>query len=134
MTSIDRGSDAPAGRPPTRLVLERRMSANAGWTLTVYLAATLFGLALSALLVWSSGADVAKAFTALIKGAFGSEKAIYATLAKATPLILTGLATVVAFRAQVWSIGQEGQVYAGAMAAYTGYLLFAGCRLWPWCR
>lgn len=124
MTSIER--DTPAPRPATRIRIEPRVNRKPLWTFAMYLAATLFGLALSALLVWTSGADVIKAFSALLNGAFGSQKAIIASLAKATPLILTGLATVVAFRAQVWSIGQEGQVYAGAMGAYTGYLLFAG--------
>ncbi|MDA1287024.1 MAG: ABC transporter permease [Proteobacteria bacterium] len=109
-----------------RLTVERRLNRSARWTFAMYAAATLLGVALSALLLWTSGADVAKAFSALLKGAFGSQKAWIATLSKATPLILTGLATVVAFRAQVWSIGQEGQVYAGAMGAYLGCLVFAG--------
>jgi simple sugar transport system permease protein len=115
-----------ATQPRTRLSIERRLNRNAGWTFAMYLSATLIGLALSALLLWTSGADVVKAFSALLKGAFGSQKAWIGTLSKATPLILTGLATVVAFRAQVWSIGQEGQVYAGAMGAYLGCLIFAG--------
>ena len=109
-----------------RLTLERRLNASPGWTFAMYAAATIIGVALSALLLWTSGADVVKAFSTLLKGAFGSQKAWIATLSKATPLILTGLATVVAFRAQVWSIGQEGQVYAGAMGAYFGCLVFAG--------
>jgi simple sugar transport system permease protein len=37
--------------------------------------------------------------------------------ALATPLILTGLAVAVAFRAKFWNIGAEGQLLAGAMAA-----------------
>jgi general nucleoside transport system permease protein len=116
--------------PRKRLKLERRVNPKFSWTFTMYLAATLLGLALSALLLWTSGADVVKAFLTLLKGAFGSQKAWIATLSKATPLILTGLATVVAFRAQVWSIGQEGQVYAGAMGAYLGCLMFAGLPVW----
>lgn len=124
MTSIERDTGAP--RPITRIRIEPRVNRKPIWTFSMYLAATLFGLVLSALLLWTSGADVIKAFSALLNGGFGSQKALVATLAKATPLILTGLATVVAFRAQVWSIGQEGQVYAGAMGAYTGYLMLAG--------
>ena len=37
--------------------------------------------------------------------------------ARRAPLILTGLAVAVAFRAKFWNIGAEGQLYAGAMAA-----------------
>ncbi len=116
--------------PRGRLKIEPRLNPDARWTFVMYLAATVLGLGLSALLLWTSGADVVNAFFALLKGAFGSEKAWIGTLAKATPLILTGLATVVAFRAQVWSIGQEGQVYAGAMGAYWACLMFAGLPIW----
>ena len=123
MTSVDSGAG-------TRLKIERRVNPKTSWTISMYVLATVIGLALTALLLQTSGADVIKAFSALFKGAFGSQKAILATLAKSTPLILTGLATVVAFRAQVWSIGQEGQVYSGAMAAYLGCLLFAGLPVW----
>ncbi len=35
----------------------------------------------------------------------------------ATPLIFTGLAAAVAFRAKFWNIGAEGQLYFGALAA-----------------
>jgi ABC-type uncharacterized transport system permease subunit len=34
-----------------------------------------------------------------------------------TPLILTGLAAAVAFRAHFYNIGAEGQLYLGALAA-----------------
>ena len=39
------------------------------------------------------------------------------TLRWATPLILAGLAVAVAFRAGVWNIGVDGQLYLGAVAA-----------------
>jgi len=119
-------SDTSATSDRTRLAIEPRLNKNLRWTLTMYCAATVLGIGLSALLLWTSGADVTRAFGALLTGAFGSEKAWVGTLSKATPLILTGLATVVAFRAQVWSIGQEGQVYAGAMGAYLACLVFFG--------
>ena len=38
-------------------------------------------------------------------------------LTRATPLIFTGLAAALAFRARLWNIGAEGQLYLGAMAA-----------------
>ena len=53
----------------------------------------------------------------LVIGAFGSRLAITETLIRTTPLILTGLAAAVAFRARLWNIGAEGQFYAGALAA-----------------
>ncbi len=59
-----------------------------------------------------------RAFQSMIGGAFGSPTALLSvTLVRSVPLILTGLAIVVAFRAGVWNIGAEGQLYAGAIAA-----------------
>lgn len=47
-------------------------------------------------------------------------------LVKATPLLLTGLAVLVAFRGGYYNIGAEGQLYAGALAAaWLGQLPFA---------
>lgn len=53
---------------------------------------------------------------------FGGTKRIAATLAASTPLILTGLATAVAFRAGAFNVGVEGCVYIGGLAAaYVGF-------------
>jgi simple sugar transport system permease protein len=69
----------------------------------------------SGLIVWA-GAPILDAYAALARGALGSRFAISETLTRATPLILTGLAVAVAFRAKLWNIGGEGQLYAGALA------------------
>lgn len=81
-------------------------------------AALLLAMLLSALLFQAAGASPAAALGALLKGAFGSWRSTSETLVAATPLIFTGLATAVAFRARIWNIGAEGQVFAGAMFAY----------------
>ena len=49
-------------------------------------------------------------------GAAGSVFALTETLTRATPLIFTGLAAF-AFRARLYNIGAEGQLYAGALAS-----------------
>jgi simple sugar transport system permease protein len=62
--------------------------------------------------------DPARAARALLGGAFGSREAFLSiTLVRSVPLILTGLAVALAFRAGVWNIGAEGQLYAGAITA-----------------
>ena len=53
----------------------------------------------------------------MLLGGFGSVFAWSETLTRATPLILTGLAVTVAFKARLFNIGAEGQLYAGALAA-----------------
>lgn len=105
---------------------EPRTESDGWWTAASFAMAVAAGLAVSALLLASTGADVGQVFLALLQGAAGSPKALATTLVKATPIILTGLATVIAFRAQLWSIGQEGQVFAGAMGGYLGAQLLAG--------
>ena len=64
------------------------------------------------------GYDVPRALGALWRGSVGSSYALTsATLVRATPLLLAGLAVTVAFRAGVWNIGAEGQLLVGAAAA-----------------
>lgn len=79
--------------------------------------AIAFTLAVTSLLVAWAGAPVGRAFALLLEGGFGSRLALTETLTRATPLILTGLAAAVAFRARLYNIGAEGQLYAGAIAA-----------------
>jgi ABC-type uncharacterized transport system permease subunit len=62
--------------------------------------------------------EIGRALDAFWRGAFGSRYALFsATLVRAVPLTLTGLAVAVAFRAGVLNIGAEGQFLAGAVAA-----------------
>jgi general nucleoside transport system permease protein len=75
------------------------------------------------------GYDPAEAAGAMTGGSVGSLQAFLSvTLVRAVPLILTGLAVAIAFRAGVWNIGAEGQLYAGAIAAVWVGLEVGG---WP---
>jgi len=74
-------------------------------------------LALAAVPLAAAGAPILTAFRLMGEGAAGSIFALTETLTRATPLILTGLAAAVAFRARLYNIGAEGQLYAGALAA-----------------
>lgn len=78
-----------------------------------------------------AGADPTTVMGLILKGAAGSKFAALETLNRATPLIFTGLAVAVAFRARLWNIGAEAQLYAGAVVTVllaTGPL--AGTGLW----
>jgi simple sugar transport system permease protein len=57
------------------------------------------------------------AYAALIEGSLGSEKAIVTTLVEAAPLIFTGLAVGVGFKAGLFNIGANGQLLWGGFAA-----------------
>jgi ABC-type uncharacterized transport system, permease component len=67
-------------------------------------------------------ASVGAAYSGLLRGAVGSPAAISETLLRATPLILAGLAVALGFRAGLFNIGVEGQIYIGALfATYVGF-------------
>lgn len=76
-----------------------------------------FTLVAAAALLVLGGYDPVEAAAAMIRGSFGSWNTFLSiTLVRSVPLLLTGLAVAVAFRAGVWNIGAEGQLYAGAVA------------------
>ncbi len=100
-----------------RLQLEPRAHTPAWLNLALPLAALLATLVLCGGLVMLAGADVFEAYGALFRGALGSRFNLIETIVKASPLVFTGLAVAVAFRAKFWNIGAEGQLLAGAMAA-----------------
>jgi len=61
-------------------------------------------------------------YTWLFQGAFGSQRAIFISLQRATPLIFTALASMLAFRTGVFNVGVEGQFFIGAIAGtFVGY-------------
>jgi len=84
--------------------------------------------------LWALNVAPAPALQAIWSGAVGDREVGYlaplsATFLKTSPLLLTGLGVVVAWRAGMFSIGAEGQLLIGALAA-TGLWAVAG-RLTP---
>jgi simple sugar transport system permease protein len=65
-------------------------------------------------------------FRRLFEAAFLEKGALSDTIVSATPLIFTGLAAAVAFRMNLFNVGGEGQLYAGAITGATIALLLAG--------
>ena len=102
--------------PPFRIV--RRPEGGRWFWLQTFALAALAALVVTALLFRIAGAGVAEGFGALIDGAVGSRRVLLETLTRATPLILTGVGTAIAYRARIWNVGAEGQLFAGAMTAY----------------
>ena len=97
--------------------LEKRGESSAAALLLAPVGAIAFTLMVSALLVLWAGAPIGRTYEVMLLGGFGSVFAWSETLTRAVPLILTGLAVTVAFKARLFNIGAEGQLYAGAMAA-----------------
>ena len=97
----------------------------------IVLLGLIIAFALSGIFISISGGDPIEAFIVMFKGAFGERRKIWETLLRSSPLILTGLATVIAFKAQIWSIGQEGQLLAGAMFSFALYQIFQPILIRP---
>ncbi|MCV0395253.1 MAG: ABC transporter permease [Rhizobiaceae bacterium] len=84
-------------------------------TLLYPVGAVLVTFVVASGLVMMAGASPLAVFVLVARGAAGSQFALLETLTRATPLIFTGLAVAVAFRARLWNIGAEAQLYAGAV-------------------
>lgn len=124
-----------ADYPPTPLVDEGRTRATPpdeprkgiNWggllgELLIPLLAIVTALAIGALIIIATGADIGKAYGGLFLGAFGDTKAIANTLVESTPFIFAGLAVALGFKCGLFNIGAEGQLAMGAMsAAVAGY-------------
>jgi ABC-type uncharacterized transport system permease subunit len=80
-----------------------------------------FALAVAAvagsLLIWFIGQSPIEVYGLLLRSTWGSSYGVGQVLFKATPLILTGLAVAVAFKAGLFNIGAEGQLAAGSFIA-----------------
>jgi ABC-type uncharacterized transport system permease subunit len=76
----------------------------------------LVALALTGLMLIAMGINPLSAYLQILKGAFGSLNAITEDLVYATPIILTALAVILAFRCGLWNLGADGQLYLGAIA------------------
>jgi len=71
---------------------------------------------------WQAGVNALATNTSCPKGklCFGP---LSDTLVKASPILLTTLACIIAFRMRLWNIGADGQMFLGAWAA-TGVAVF----------
>lgn len=72
-------------------------------------------LLLGALMMLALGANPITGYRALLKGAFGGSYALSSTAIQAVPLLLVGVGICIAFRANVFNIGGEGQIAMGGL-------------------
>lgn len=97
--------------------IEPRDTPSRALSIGVPVMSAVIALALAAVPLAFAGANIFDAYVQMFNGIFGSMFAFTEMLTRATPLIFTGLAATMAFRAKLWNIGAEGQLYLGAMAA-----------------
>jgi general nucleoside transport system permease protein len=83
----------------------------------LYIVSVAVALALCALLVSVTGGSAPKVFSALLDGSLRSPGAWGLTITTAVPLLIVAVGTIVATKAGLVNIGQEGQLLLGAAAA-----------------
>ncbi len=67
-----------------------------------------------AVLIWILGSDPGTAFQALYTGSVGSFFNLGQTIMIASLLVCTGIGAAIPFRAHLWNVGGEGQLWFGA--------------------
>jgi general nucleoside transport system permease protein len=121
-------TEAASESAERRFAAERQRSDRIIQFVTPFVSVAI-AIAVGSLLILASGQDPVAAFAALWQGAFGSQRAIGETLLRSTPLMFTGLALAYGFRAGLFNIGAEGQLFLGGLAAAFVGIKVAGM---PW--
>ena len=80
-------------------------------------AMVVIALLVGAVLVLISGNDPLEAYATLISGAFSSKQRVSELFVKLVPVMIMGLGVSIAYKAQLWNIGAEGQFTIGAIAS-----------------
>jgi simple sugar transport system permease protein len=97
------------------------MTADAAARLARGFVGVLAVLAMAALIgaafILAAGKDPARAYGVFLWFTLGSANGFYESLVRTIPLTIAGLGIVVAFRANVFNIGVDGQAIAGGIAA-----------------
>jgi simple sugar transport system permease protein len=106
------------------LQIDRVPAPAGGWVLIVSVLAVFAALIAAAGIFWSFGLNPIHAYATVFTGTLADRRAAPEILRQAIPLLLCGVGLVLAFRAQFWNIGAEGQLLAGASGA-AGVALFA---------
>lgn len=128
---------ATAERAAQRPVAPRRSAVPAPLRrLAATLAPVVAAFVVGAVVLGVTGWDPLSVYRLMAREAFGSWANVQSTLAAATPLLFTGLATAIAFRAGAFNIGVDGSfVLGGLTAAWLGAAItgVSGWLLIPLC-
>ena len=89
--------------------IEPRNINSAVFSYGVPIVSAFVALILASIPLWLAGAPILISYVEMAKGVFGSKFAFSEMLTRATPLMFTGLAAALAFRAKLWNIGAEGR-------------------------
>jgi ABC-type uncharacterized transport system permease subunit len=104
--------------------IERRLSQPRWLTFAVPIGSVVIAFGVMTLVLLATHHAPGHTFRRIFDTAFSGEQSLNGTFISATPLLFTGLCAAVAFRMQLFNIGGEGQLYAGAaVGAAAGIVL-----------
>lgn len=86
------------------------------------LVAIFLAFLVAGLLIVAIGVNPLEAYSALIKGAFGSTYRLSETLLRMTPLLMISLGVAIGYRTGMFNMGGEGQFIIGMIAGTVVYL------------
>ena len=94
---------------------ERRLAQPRWLMFAVPIGSIVIALGFMTLVLLATHHPPGHTFRRLFDSAFLGDRSLNATLVTMTPLLFTGLCAAIAFRMQLFNIGGEGQLYAGAI-------------------
>lgn len=107
-----------------RIQMEQRMAVPKSAVVIVPVVSVIAALVVGGAFLALTGHPPVRTYLDLLDNGYTSFYGITDTLGLATPLICTGLAAAFAFRMNLYSIGQEGQMYLGMIGgAWAGIVL-----------
>ena len=107
-----------------RIQMEQRMAVPKSAVVIVPVVSVIAALVVGGVFLALTGHPPVRTYLDLLDNGYTSFYGITDTLGLATPLICTGLAAAFAFRMNLYSIGQEGQMYLGMIGgAWAGIVL-----------
>jgi ABC-type uncharacterized transport system permease subunit len=97
--------------------LQQRAAPPPAFAVVLPLAAVAVTFVLTAGIVLAAGENPFRAYEEFFWTPLSSEFRLLEVLVSSTPILFTGAAVAIAFRAGYWNIGAEGQLLCGAIAA-----------------
>lgn len=87
------------------------------WTMFVSALAIASAFLVAGLIFWAYGVNPLRAYGVILVDTLADPRALPEIFVPAIPLLLAGIGLLLAFRAQFYNIGAEGQLLAGTIAA-----------------
>ncbi|HEX7084211.1 MAG TPA: ABC transporter permease [Gaiellaceae bacterium] len=110
--------------------IERRLEQPRWLTIAVPIGSVVVAVGVMTIVLLVTHHPPGHTFRRLVDAAFVGQDDLNNTFVSATPLVFTGLCAAIAFRMQLFNIGGEGQLYAGAIVGAAAGLVLGNHSGW----